>query len=247
MGDMTDVFNGVVNITGNLLDSDFVNRFTMAIFAVILVFGILNCVFGYRLLRFWMMIGGFCVGAGLALIVVHTMGMQEKSTMLIAALATGVVFAVIAFLIYKAGVFILAAGIGWALSIYFLHPTSSASFFACILIGVALGSMAVKYCREVLIVATSLIGGVMSGVSLAKLGNLEDIPYGLGMSVGFAVLGMLIQFAINKPVSDEEYAAQDEYNTQDQRMPQNPDMQGYRPQGENRTEYSEKMRNREKK
>ena len=37
MGDMTDVFNGVVNITGNLLDSDFVNRFTMAIFAVILV------------------------------------------------------------------------------------------------------------------------------------------------------------------------------------------------------------------
>ena len=107
--------------------------------------------------------------------------------------------------------------------------------------------MAVKYCREVLIVATSLIGGVMSGVSLAKLGNLEDIPYGLGMSVGFAVLGMLIQFAINKPVSDEEYAAQNEYNTQDQRMPQNPDMQGYRPQGENRTEYSEKMRNREKK
>ena len=87
----------------------------------------------------------------------------------------------------------------------------------------------------------------MSGVSLAKLGNLEDIPYGLGMSVGFAVLGMLIQFAINKPVSDEEYAAQDEYNTQDQRMPQNPDMQGYRPQGENRTEYSEKMRNRERK
>ena len=103
MGDMTDVFTGVVNITGNLLDSDFVNRFTMAIFAVILVFGILNCVFGYRLLRFWMMIGGFFVGAGLALIVVHTMGMQEKSTMLIAALATGVVFAVIAFLIYKAG------------------------------------------------------------------------------------------------------------------------------------------------
>lgn len=215
MGDMTDVFNGVVNITGNLLDSDFVNRFTMAIFAVILVFGILNCVFGYRLLRFWMMIGGFFVGAGLALIVVHTMGIQEKSTMLIAALAAGVVFAVIAFLIYKAGVFILAAGIGWAASIYFLHPTSSAVFFACILIGVALGSMAVKYCREVLIVATSLIGGIMAGVSLAQLGNLADIPYGLGMSVGFAVLGMLIQFAINKPVSDEENEEPvDEENTE---------------------------------
>ena len=186
MVNMTDIFGNALSIAGSFMDSDLVNRFMMVIFTVILVFGVLNCILGYRLLRFWMMLGGFLVGGGLALVVVHTMGIQEKSTMLIAALATGVVFAVIAFLIYKAGVFILAAGIGWAASIYFLHPTSSAVFFACILIGVALGSMAVKYCREVLIVATSLI------------------PYGLGMSVGFAVLGMRIQFAINKPVSDEE-------------------------------------------
>ena len=204
MVNMTDIFGNALSIAGSFMDSDLVNRFMMAIFAVILVFGVLNCILGYRLLRFWMMLGGFLVGGGLALVVVHTMGIQEKSTMLIAALGAGVAFAVIAFLIYKAGVFILAAGIGWAVSIYFLHPTSSAVFFACILIGVALGSMAVKYCREVLIVATSLIGGIMAGVSLAQLGNLADIPYGLGMSVGFAVLGMLIQFAINKPVSDEE-------------------------------------------
>ena len=217
MSDMTDMFGSIVNIMGNLLDSDLVNRFMMAIFAVILVFGILNCILGYRLLRFWMMVGGFLVGGGLALIIVRTMGTQEKSMMMIAALVTGIIFAVIAFLIYKAGVFILAAGIGWALSIYFLHPTSSASFFACILIGVALGSMAVKYCREVLIVSTSLIGGVMAGVSLAKLGDLADFPYGLGMSVGFAIIGMLIQFAINKPASDNEEDLDDEEASEQER------------------------------
>ena len=217
MSDMTDMFGSIVNIMGNLLDSDLVNRFMMAIFAVILVFGILNCILGYRLLRFWMMVGGFLVGGGLALIIVRTMGTQEKSMMMIAALVTGIIFAVIAFLIYKAGVFILAAGIGWALSIYFLHPTSSASFFACILIGVALGSMAVKYCRELLIVSTSLIGGVMAGVSLAKLGDLADFPYGLGMSVGFAIIGMLIQFAINKPASDNEEDLDDEEDSEQER------------------------------
>lgn len=263
MSDMTNVFGNILNITGNLLDSELVNRFMMAIFAVILVFGILNCILGYRLLRFWMMVGGFLVGGGLALIVVHTMGTQEKSTMMIAALATGVVFAVIAFLIYKAGVFILSAGIGWALSIYFLHPTSSAAFFACILIGVALGSLAVKYCREVLIVATSLIGGVMAGVSLAKLGNLADIPYGLGMSVCFAVLGMLIQFAINKPASDEEEQDPDEEESgydqernpdrvqnrnpnRNQRRGQNPNQREYRSEDGSRAEYSEKVRNRDR-
>ena len=262
MSDMTDVFGSVVNIIGNLLDSDVVNRFMMAVFAVILVFGILNCILGYRLLRFWMMVGGFLVGGGLALIVVHTMGTEEKSTMMIAGLVTGVIFAVIAFLIYKAGVFILAAGIGWAISIYFLHPTSSASFFACILIGVALGTLAVKYCREVLIVATSLIGGLMAGISLAKLGNLADLPYGLGMSIGFAVIGMLIQFAINKPVSDEEEdpdedeqqeVADDNDRSQNrnysrtQRRVQDPAQREYSPQEESRREYSERVRGRERK
>ena len=260
MGDMTDVFGSIVSIAGNLLDSDLVNRFMMAVFAVILVFGVLNCILGYRLLRFWMMLGGFLVGGGLALVIVHSMGTQEKSTMMIAGLVTGVVFAVIAFLIYKAGVFILAAGIGWALSIYFLHPTSSAAFFACILIGVALGSLAVKYCREVLIVATSLIGGLMAGVSLAKLGNLADIPYGLGMSVGFAIIGMLIQFAINKPAADDEddedireqihdrdqRQGQKQNYRQSQKQVQDLDQREYRPKDGSSAEYSEKVRKRER-
>lgn len=222
---MTDIIGRGLSLTEGFLDSSLMDRFMMGIFAVILIFGILNCILGYRLLRFWMMLGGFLVGAGLAFVSVHGMGVEEKSTWLAAMVITGIIFAVIAFLIYKAGVFILAAGIGWTLSIYFLHPTTSAVFFACILIGIALGSLAVKYCREVLIVATSLIGGLMAGISAAKLGSLADIPYGLGMSVGFAILGILIQLAINKPQMeedemDEEYeeAVEDERRVKYERM-----------------------------
>lgn len=218
MNEMTDIISGVFDITGNLLDSDLAGRFVMGIFAVILLFGILNCILGYRLLRFWMMLGGFLVGAGLAFVIVHGMGIEEKSTWLAAMVITGIVFAVIAFVIYKAGVFILAAGIGWTLSIYFLHPTTSAVFFACILIGLALGSLAVKYCREVLIVATSLIGGLMAGVSAAKLGDLSDIPYGLGMSAGFAILGILIQLAINKPKLEEDELDEDDEPEEDEEI-----------------------------
>ena len=144
------------------------------------------------------------MGAVLAFICVRSMDIQDKTVWGAAVVVTGIIFAVIAFLIYKAGVFLLAAGIGWALSIYFIHPTSSAAFFACILIGIALGTLAVKYCREVLIVATSLIGGLIAGVSLGRLGDLAEFPYGIGLSAGFALLGMLIQFAINKPHNEEE-------------------------------------------
>ena len=47
----------------------------------------------------------------------------------------------------------------------------------------------------------------MAGISLAKLGGLDDIPYGLGLSALCALLGMLIQFATNRRVviEEEEY------------------------------------------
>ena len=204
MNNITELLSSMTDIGIRIIGSDTVNRFMTVIFGIILIFGIMNCILGYRLLRFWMMLGGFFVGAALAFVSVYTMGTETKSTYMIAVLVTGIIFAVIAFLIYKAGVFILAAGIGWTLSIYFIRPTSSAVFFACILIGIALGSLAVKYCREVIIVGTSLCGGIMAGISLAKIGDLADFPYGLGLSAGFAVLGMLIQFAINKSHEEEE-------------------------------------------
>ena len=59
MVNMTDIFGNALSIAGSFMDSDLVNRFMMVIFAVILVFGVLNCILGYRLLRFWMMLGGF--------------------------------------------------------------------------------------------------------------------------------------------------------------------------------------------
>ena len=206
MSYFTDIFSNMPQLGERLMGSDMFTQFYTIIFGVLLVLGILNCVFGYRLIRFWMMVGGFFVGAVLAFICVRSMDIQDKTVWGAAVIVTGIIFAVIAFLIYNAGVFLLAAGIGWALSIYFIHPTSSAAFFACILIGIALGTLAVKYCREVLIVATSLIGGLIAGVSLGRLGGLDEFPYGIGLSAGFALLGMLIQFAINKPHSEDENA-----------------------------------------
>lgn len=206
MSYFTDIFSNMPQLGERLMGSDMFTQFYTIIFGILLVLGILNCVFGYRLIRFWMMVGGFFVGAVLAFICVRSMDIQDKTVWGAAVVVTGIIFAVIAFLIYKAGVFLLAAGIGWALSIYFIHPTSSAAFFACILIGIALGTLAVKYCREVLIVATSLIGGLIAGISLGRLGGLDEFPYGIGLSAGFALLGMLIQFAINKPHSEDENA-----------------------------------------
>lgn len=204
MTEITEILFRVLNIVDRVRNMEVVPGMIMAVWGVILVFGVMNCILGYRLLRFWMMLGGFMLGASLGFVGVHTLDVQDKYMYIGAMLAGGVILAVTAFLIYKAGVFMLGAGIGWTVSIYVIHPMTSASFFLCILAGVGLGALGVRYCREVLIVATSLMGGIMAGLSLAKLGNLREFPYGIAMSAAFALLGILIQFVINKPQEDEE-------------------------------------------
>ncbi|MDO4336668.1 MAG: DUF4203 domain-containing protein [Eubacteriales bacterium] len=201
---MIEILARIMNIAERVRNMEELPLAAMGIFGILLVFGILNCVLGYRLLRFWMMLFGFVLGAGIGLAGAYTMGVDSHYIYLAVMLILGVLLAVVAFLSYKAGIFIIGMGIGLVLSIYLLHPTTSSVFFVCILIGVGLGTLAMRYAREVIIVGTSLLGGVLAGISLARIGSLEEIPYGVGMSIGFALLGMLIQFATNKTKVVEE-------------------------------------------
>ena len=194
-----EILNNLGEMMDNNLGVQVLSGIMIIVFGIVFVFGLTNCILGYRLLRFWMMIFGFCIGAGIGFFLVYRIGTEEKAYYMGAMLGIGVVMAVLAFMIYRAGIFILGAGLGLSLSIYLIHPTSSFSFFLCILIGVGIGVLAMRYDREVIIVGTSFLGGVTAGLSLAKLLSMDQIPYGILFGAAFAILGMLIQFAINKP------------------------------------------------
>ena len=194
-----EILNKLGEMMDNILGIQVLSGIMIIVFGIVFVFGLTNCILGYRLLRFWMMIFGFCIGAGIGFFLVYRVGTEEKAYYMGAMLGIGVVMAVLAFMIYRAGIFILGAGLGLFLSIYLIHPTSSFSFFLCILIGVGIGVLALRYDREVIIVGTSFLGGVTAGLSLAKLLAMDQIPYGILFGAAFAILGMLIQFAFNKP------------------------------------------------
>lgn len=201
---MTEILIRVMNIVNRVRNMQDLNMFAYAVFAVLLVFGIMNCVLGYRLLRFWVMLFGFCIGAIGGALCMYYVDVADKMYYLGAMVIGGLVLGIIAFLSYRLGIFILGAGTGLLLSLYILHPTTSFVFFVCILIGIGLGGLGLKFCREVLIVVTSLAGGVLTGVSAAKLLGLAEVPYGIFISVAAAGLGLLIQFAMNRPEEDDE-------------------------------------------
>ena len=169
-------------------------------------------------MRFWMMIFGFLIGAGGGFAATYISGVQDKMVIVGAMAGLGIVLAIVSFLIYRAGIFVLGFGIGISLSIYLVHPTSSFSFFLCILIGVGLGVLAMRYAKGVIIIGTSVLGGVLAGISIAQIGGLAQFPYGIGMAAGIALLGMLIQFAINKDHYDEEEDEEEPYEDTDKRI-----------------------------
>ena len=210
---MTDILRNGINIAQRVRDMQISGTLSMIIFCVVLIFGIVNCILGYRLLRFWMMIFGFLMGAGIGLFAVHEAGITNKTYYMIAMLAAGAVLAIIAFAIFKAGIFIMGAGIGLTLTVYVIHPTTSFAFFICLLAGVGLGFLAMRYEREVIIIGTSVLGGVLSGFATAKLAGMEEIPFGIIFSAGFALVGLLIQFAINKPKYEDDEDDEEGYET----------------------------------
>lgn len=207
---MIDILKNVMNIAGRVHDMQIAGTLSMVIFGVVLVFGIMNCMLGYRLLRFWMMIFGFLIGAGIGLFAVYQIGFGEKLYYAVGMIGVGLILAILSFAVFKAGIFIMGAGIGLTLTVYIIHPTTSFSFFICLLAGVGLGMLALRYEREVIIVGTSILGGILSGFATAKLANMEEIPFGIIFSVGFALVGMLIQFAINKPKYEDDYDGEED-------------------------------------
>lgn len=210
MDAVLDILLRGMNIVERLRNATSVTGMQMIFFSVILVFGIINCLLGYRLLRFWMMLFGFILGAALGFGASFFMGVNEQTVRIAVSAGIGILLAVIVFISYKAGIFVLGAGLGLGIAVYVLHPTSSLVFFFCLLAGVGLGSLAMKWAKEVIITGTSLLGGAMAGMSLAKLGGLADFPYGIGFSAGFAALGMLIQFATNRSKYEEEPEEEEE-------------------------------------
>lgn len=216
---MIDILKNVMNIAGRVHDMQIAGTLSMVVFGMVLVFGIMNCVLGYRLLRFWMMIFGFLIGAGIGLFAVYQIGFGEKLYYAVGMIGMGLILAILSFAVFKAGIFIMGAGIGLTLTVYIIHPTTSFSFFICLLAGVGLGMLALRYEREVIIVGTSILGGILSGFATAKLANMEEIPFGIIFSVGFSLVGMLIQFAINKPKYEDDYDEEEDDGRYARRKP----------------------------
>ena len=101
---MNDILQQIMNMIENTRTVPSISSFSMIGFTVLLIFGVINCILGYRLLRFWMMLCGFVIGAGIGFGAAYTGGVTEKYMYAVFMVGAGVLLAVIAFVSYKIGI-----------------------------------------------------------------------------------------------------------------------------------------------
>lgn len=161
------------------------------------------CFAGYRLQRIGIALIGFLLGAGIGISIA---GGQEELAWLaiVLALVGGIVFSLLAYRMYLAGIFLLSGILAFTIAqalLLLLHLPGWANIAGGVVIGILVGILAVKFTRPVLIFTTALQGSfgvVRHGLTL--LGENPDQPGGwmlyaaIAVAVVLAVLGVYVQW-----------------------------------------------------
>lgn len=165
-----------------------------------LVLALLNCFFGYRLRKLWGVLFGLLLGAGGGLaLAIH----QQYSGKLAVCLALGLSFlcALLAFLLYRLGLFFLCGGLTGFFLWKLLPFHDQTTLIICILVGCCAGAFALVKERFTVSLATALGGAWASAWFFCQLWGIHHPLILVLVTLLLAALGILVQL---KPWRDRD-------------------------------------------
>ncbi len=151
-----------------------------------------DCFLGFQLSKFWISLAGFVLGAALGGWIAALLSI-EGWLFLLCLLLLGAAGALLAYRIYRGGVFLLCflAAFG---GIYALIPTPWVGALAGCAAGLLAGVLSLKLLRPALILSTGIGGGLCAGAGLLPLLELENPLWGLLAGIALAIAGVAVQF-----------------------------------------------------
>lgn len=181
------------------VNSDTVNQVVsenmMIALIVTTVIGIFLSMFGLKLIRLWSALLGLVAGAGIGFAVTELAGL-EPMIVVGATIGGGIVLAFLAGFFYRFGIFLLALLTGTYIAILFVNPQDWIFLGVCLAIGIVIALLALKFVEPIMIVVTSIIGGVLAGDAIATLAELGNPIFRYGIMVLVAIVGGIIQFTM---------------------------------------------------
>ena len=181
------------------VNSDTVNQVVsenmMIALIVTTVIGIFLSMFGLKMIRLWSALLGLVAGAGIGFAVTELAGL-EPMIVVGATIGGGIVLAFLAGIFYRFGIFLLALLSGTYIAILFVNPQDWIFLGVCLAIGIVISLLALKFVEPIMIVVTSIIGGVLAGDAIATLAELDNPIFRYGIMVLVAIVGGIIQFTL---------------------------------------------------
>ncbi len=161
------------------------------------VFALVNCFFGYRMMRFWIGIIGFSAGmwGGFA---AADYFLDNMAVCAVIALAAGFLMTFLAFRIYLVGVFLLCGlfgfGLFWALGTLWFAEYETIVLIVSAVAGIGIGVAGVLLSRPVILLTTAISGGMMASQTMFGIFGVTNETAVLIAGVILAILGAVWQF-----------------------------------------------------
>lgn len=161
------------------------------------VFALINCFFGYRMMRFWIGSMGFIIGI-LAGYEGARYFVENLAICAVIAIGVGIVVAFLSFRIYQAGIFILCGLLGFALflglgKMWFLEYGTIVMIIAAIA-GIGIGVAGVLFSRPAIIITTAVSGGMAASQTIFGIFGLINETAMLIAGGILAIAGVAWQF-----------------------------------------------------
>lgn len=189
--DVLEMFNSVRQLTEEV---------SQVILAFSLLFAVLQCFFGYRLLKIWIGLVGFLLGFALGYLISGALVDGKAYLPALIGIVTGVIFALLAFKIYLIGVFLYCGAIA-ASAVHALPLPSEEGWkvlgiVLCVLAFLAVGFLATKFSKPFIIAVTASTGAVKVAESLQGMSGAlaENQTLVWLIIVVLAAAGMAVQF-----------------------------------------------------
>lgn len=193
-----DSINNIGTIFGNSqYITDFFTTYASYLVGAALVFSLLNCFFGYALRKLWSCIFGLLLGLGAGISLGLYFNLSPVAS-LGSALAGGLIFTVLSFLLYRIGIFFLCIGVV-IFTLFQLFPTPTFSTICgFVVFGIAVGFLAIVKEQIIVSIITALYGAVGSAKSILDLAGHKSLLFTVLLAIILAALGVSFQLKLWK-------------------------------------------------
>ncbi|HEX3075517.1 MAG TPA: zinc-ribbon domain-containing protein [Lachnospiraceae bacterium] len=180
--------------------NELINGPVKEIILAILVIALIECFFGFKLLKFWIAVIGFILGGVIFGLIGGYNGLGSETIIL--SFVGAILCAFISYKVYLIGVFIsnFASATAASFLVFAILNNCSAEdqYMFAVIFGLIVAIIAVILVQPITILSTSISGGTLAGSAIAYLMKVED-PDSIGSVIGIiiALLGILYQCATN--------------------------------------------------